>query len=65
MRDLRPRLCHIVKDEQGFGFNLHCDKQRVGQFVRSVDPDSPAHRAGLQPGDRLVQVTSTKLNNLG
>ncbi|XP_058236344.1 Na(+)/H(+) exchange regulatory cofactor NHE-RF2 isoform X2 [Hemibagrus wyckioides] len=64
MRDLRPRLCHIVKDEQGFGFNLHCDKQRVGQFIRSVDPDSPAHRAGLQPGDRLVQVNGRNIEGL-
>ncbi|KAK3530262.1 hypothetical protein QTP86_022408, partial [Hemibagrus guttatus] len=63
-RDLRPRLCHIRKDEQGFGFNLHCDKQRVGQFIRSVDPDSPAHRAGLQPGDRLVQVNGRSIEGL-
>ncbi|TSK18059.1 Na(+)/H(+) exchange regulatory cofactor NHE-RF2 [Bagarius yarrelli] len=64
MRDLRPRLCHIVKDEQGFGFNLHCDKQRVGQFIRSVDPDSPAQRAGLQSGDRLVQVNGKSIKGL-
>ncbi|MCJ8748161.1 hypothetical protein PDJAM_G00161760 [Pangasius djambal] len=64
MRDLRPRLCHIVKDKQGFGFNLHCDKQRVGQFIRSVDPDSPAQRAGLQPGDRLIQVNGRSIEGL-
>ncbi|XP_027034886.2 Na(+)/H(+) exchange regulatory cofactor NHE-RF2 [Tachysurus fulvidraco] len=64
MRDLRPRLCYIVKDEQGFGFNLHCDKRRVGQFIRSVDPDSPAQRAGLHPGDRLVQVNGRSIEGL-
>ncbi|KAB5523655.1 hypothetical protein PHYPO_G00155060 [Pangasianodon hypophthalmus] len=63
-RDLRPRLCHIVKDKQGFGFNLHCDKRRVGQFIRSVDPDSPAQRAGLQPGDRLIQVNGRSIEGL-
>ncbi|KAM9454045.1 uncharacterized protein nherf2 isoform 1-T2 [Clarias gariepinus] len=64
MRDLRPRLCHIVKNEQGFGFNLHCDKLRVGHFIRSVDPDSPALRAGLQPGDRLIQVNDRNIEGL-
>ncbi|KAF5895663.1 Na(+)/H(+) exchange regulatory cofactor NHE-RF2, partial [Clarias magur] len=64
MRDLRPRLCHIVKNEQGFGFNLHCDKRRVGHFIRSVDPDSPAQRAGLQPGDRLIQVNGRNIEGL-
>lgn len=56
MKDLRPRLCHMTLGEQGFGFNLHCKKSRVGQFIRSVDPDSPAEHAGLRPKDRLIEV---------
>uniref|UniRef100_A0A3B1IJQ7 Na(+)/H(+) exchange regulatory cofactor NHE-RF n=1 Tax=Astyanax mexicanus TaxID=7994 RepID=A0A3B1IJQ7_ASTMX len=56
MLDLRPRLCCMALGNDGYGFNLHCDKSRVGQFVRSVDPDSPADRAGLRPGDRVVEV---------
>ncbi|XP_060755111.1 mucin-2 [Neoarius graeffei] len=64
MHDLRPRLCHIVKNEQGFGFNLHCDKRRAGQFIRSVDPNSPAQRAGLQPRDRLIQVNGRSIEGL-
>ncbi|KAI5089809.1 Na(+)/H(+) exchange regulatory cofactor NHE-RF2 [Silurus meridionalis] len=63
-RDLRPRLCHIVKEQQGFGFNLHCEKRRVGHYIRSVDPDSPAQRAGLQPGDRLIQVNGKSVEGL-
>lgn len=63
-QDLRPRLCHILKGKQGFGFNLHCDKRRVGHYIRSVDPDSPAERAGLLAGDRLIQVNDRDIEGL-
>ncbi|XP_066518203.1 Na(+)/H(+) exchange regulatory cofactor NHE-RF2 isoform X2 [Hoplias malabaricus] len=64
MQDLRPRLCCMEMTDGGYGFNLHCDKSRVGQFVRSVDPDSPAERAGLRPGDRVVQVNDRIVEGL-
>ncbi|KAM6050416.1 Na(+)/H(+) exchange regulatory cofactor NHE-RF1 [Chlamydotis macqueenii] len=54
--ELRPRLCHMKKGPNGYGFNLHSDKSRPGQFVRAVDPDSPAEAAGLAPQDRIVEV---------
>uniref|UniRef100_A0A8C5TZQ5 SLC9A3 regulator 2 n=1 Tax=Malurus cyaneus samueli TaxID=2593467 RepID=A0A8C5TZQ5_9PASS len=41
-KDLCPRLCHLKKGPNGYGFNLHSEKSRPGQFIRSVDPDSPA-----------------------
>ncbi|XP_059408912.1 Na(+)/H(+) exchange regulatory cofactor NHE-RF2-like [Carassius carassius] len=63
-KDLRPRLCHMTIGEQGYGFNLHCKKSRVGQFIRSVDPDSPAERAGLRPRDRLIEVNDTSIEGL-
>lgn len=46
----------MVKGQHGYGFNLHNDKAKRGQFVRAVDPGSAAHDADLRPGDRLVQV---------
>uniref|UniRef100_A0A667ZJQ1 Na(+)/H(+) exchange regulatory cofactor NHE-RF n=1 Tax=Myripristis murdjan TaxID=586833 RepID=A0A667ZJQ1_9TELE len=52
--ELLPRLCHLLKGEQGYGFNLHSNKTQGGQFVRSVDPGSAAERADIRPGDRLV-----------
>lgn len=55
-KELCPRLCHLKKGPNGYGFNLHSEKSRPGQFIRSVDPDSPAARAGLRPQDRLVEV---------
>ncbi|XP_062447968.1 Na(+)/H(+) exchange regulatory cofactor NHE-RF1 [Rhea pennata] len=54
--ELRPRLCHMKKGPNGYGFNLHSDKSRPGQYVRAVDPESPAEAAGLLPQDRVVEV---------
>ncbi|XP_021270246.1 Na(+)/H(+) exchange regulatory cofactor NHE-RF1 isoform X2 [Numida meleagris] len=59
--ELRPRLCHIKKGPNGYGFNLHSDKSRPGQYVRAVDPDSPAEAAGLRAQDRIVEVNGTPM----
>ena len=44
------RLCHIKKrsDFNGYGFNLHAEKSKPGQFIGTVDERSPAERAGLK-----------------
>ncbi|KAM4603295.1 Na(+)/H(+) exchange regulatory cofactor NHE-RF2 [Polymixia lowei] len=62
--ELLPRLCHLVKEERGYGFNLHCDKARRGQFIRSLDANSAAERAGVRPGDRLVEVNGVNIEGL-
>ncbi|NWV71586.1 NHRF1 protein, partial [Malurus elegans] len=54
--ELRPRLCRMKKGPDGYGFNLHSDKSRPGQYVRAVDPSSPAEAAGLAPQDRIIEV---------
>ncbi|XP_025909833.1 Na(+)/H(+) exchange regulatory cofactor NHE-RF2 [Nothoprocta perdicaria] len=63
-RELCPRLCHLKKGPNGYGFNLHSEKSRPGQFIRSVDPDSPASLAGLRPQDRLVEVNGINVEGL-
>nr|XP_046232113.1 Na(+)/H(+) exchange regulatory cofactor NHE-RF1a isoform X2 [Scatophagus argus] len=57
----RPRLCHMNKGAGGYGFNLHSDKSRPGQFIRAVDEDSPAQRAGLRPQDKIIQVNGVSV----
>ncbi|XP_034414205.1 Na(+)/H(+) exchange regulatory cofactor NHE-RF1a [Cyclopterus lumpus] len=52
----RPRLCHMKKGAGGYGFNLHSEKSKPGQFIRAVDADSPAQWAGVKIRDKLVQV---------
>lgn len=54
--ELLPRLCHLVKGEHGYGFNLHSTKKKNGQFIRSVDQGSPAGSSDIRPGDRVVEV---------
>ncbi|XP_056152804.1 Na(+)/H(+) exchange regulatory cofactor NHE-RF1a isoform X2 [Lampris incognitus] len=56
--ELRPRLCHLKRGASGYGFNLHSEKSKPGQFIRSVDEDSPAQEAGLMAQDKIVQVNS-------
>uniref|UniRef100_A0A672S8Z4 Na(+)/H(+) exchange regulatory cofactor NHE-RF n=1 Tax=Sinocyclocheilus grahami TaxID=75366 RepID=A0A672S8Z4_SINGR len=58
---LRPRLCVIEKGPNGFGFNLHSEKSRSGQFIRAIDDDSPAQRSGLRPKDRIIQVNGVSV----
>ncbi|XP_042341292.1 Na(+)/H(+) exchange regulatory cofactor NHE-RF2-like [Plectropomus leopardus] len=62
--ELLPRLCHLVKGEHGYGFNLHSNKTKRGQFVRSVDPGSAAESADIRPGDRLVEVNGVNIEGL-
>ncbi|XP_074659739.1 uncharacterized protein LOC141912437 [Tubulanus polymorphus] len=61
----RPRQCTLRKwpDFNGYGFNLHAEKQKVGQFIGKVDDESPAFYAGLRQGDRIVEVNNTNVCN--
>ncbi|KAL8174986.1 UNVERIFIED_CONTAM: hypothetical protein K2H54_008315 [Gekko kuhli] len=57
----RPRLCAMQKGETGYGFHLHGEKGKSGQFIRKVEPDSPAEAAGLRAGDRVVEVNGVNV----
>ncbi|XP_024128774.1 Na(+)/H(+) exchange regulatory cofactor NHE-RF2 [Oryzias melastigma] len=62
--ELNPRLCHLVRLDTGYGFNLHSDRSRPGQYIRSLDPGSPADRAGLRPQDRLIEVNGVNIEGM-
>lgn len=59
------RLCHVVKwpDYEGFGFNLHSEKSKPGQYLGKIDEGSPAQLAGLREGDRIVEVNGINISN--
>ena len=60
-----PRQCHVVKwpEFAGYGFNLHAEKGKAGQFIGKVDDNSPAEAAGLRDGDRIVEVNCVNIGN--
>lgn len=54
--ELRPRQCVLEKGSDGYGFHLHGEKNKAGQFIRLVEPGSPAELSGLRAGDKLAFV---------
>lgn len=61
----RPRLCHLIKrvDFVGYGFNLHAERNKVGQYVGKVDDGSPASLSGMKEHDRIVEVNGVNIGN--
>ncbi|NP_001178925.1 Na(+)/H(+) exchange regulatory cofactor NHE-RF4 [Rattus norvegicus] len=51
---VRPRLCHVVKDEGGFGFSVTHGAR--GPFWLVLSAGGAAERAGVPPGARLLEV---------
>ncbi|XP_051958731.1 Na(+)/H(+) exchange regulatory cofactor NHE-RF1-like [Xyrauchen texanus] len=64
MSELRPRLCHMKKGATGYGFNLHTEKSKPGQYIRAVDENSPADQSGLRPQDKIVQVNGVAVHGM-
>jgi len=63
---LRPRMCHLVKrpDFQGYGFNLHAEKNKPGiQYIGMVDRNSPAEDAGLREQDKIIEVNNVNIEH--
>lgn len=57
----KPRLCLMTKEDSGYGFHLHGEKGKSGQFIRKVETGSPAEASGLRAGDRVVAVNGVNV----
>lgn len=59
------RTCHVIKrdDFDGYGFNLHAEKGKPGQYIGKVDEQSPAESSGLRQGDRIIEVNGVNIGN--
>lgn len=59
------RLCHVIKSDNfdGYGFNLHAEKGKPGQYIGKVDEGSPSEVAGLRQGDRILEVNGVSIVN--
>lgn len=57
------RLCCLRKwpDFQGYGFNLHAEKGKAGQFIGKVDDDSPSVSGGLREHDKVIEVNGVSV----
>ncbi|KAG1945508.1 Na(+)/H(+) exchange regulatory cofactor NHE-RF3 [Pimephales promelas] len=59
----KPRIADMIKRSDGYGFILKEDPERSGHYIGEIDKGSPAERAGLKNGDRLVAVNGEEINN--
>lgn len=51
------QICVLKDDEsRDFGFSVSDGLMEKGVYVNMIRPDGPAHQAGLQPYDRVLQV---------
>lgn len=57
-------MCHVrkVPNFDGYGFNLHAEKGKPGQYIGKVDEGSPAEAAGLRRGDRILEVNGQSIS---
>uniref|UniRef100_A0A7M5X661 PDZ domain-containing protein n=1 Tax=Clytia hemisphaerica TaxID=252671 RepID=A0A7M5X661_9CNID len=56
-----PRICEMIREESGYGFNLHGEKGVIGQYISAIDPGSAAEKSGLCVGDRVVEVNEVNV----
>lgn len=59
------RICLVQKVDprDEYGFNLHAEKSK-GQYVGSVDANSPADFGGLKEDDRIIGVNGDIVTGL-
>uniref|UniRef100_H2XRV4 PDZ domain-containing protein n=1 Tax=Ciona intestinalis TaxID=7719 RepID=H2XRV4_CIOIN len=60
--EYRPRLCKIVKGDNGFGFHLLYLEDRNGEYIEDVTTNGAAEKAaGLKIGDRILEVNGVNI----
>ncbi|XP_022381849.1 Na(+)/H(+) exchange regulatory cofactor NHE-RF3 isoform X2 [Enhydra lutris kenyoni] len=59
--DHKPKLCWLVKGENGCGFHLNAIQGQPGSFVKEVQKGSPAELAGLEDEDIIIEVNGVNV----
>ncbi|KAM9243521.1 Na(+)/H(+) exchange regulatory cofactor NHE-RF3 isoform 1-T1 [Dugong dugon] len=61
--DQKPKLCRLVKGENGYGFHLNAIQDLPGSFAKEVQKDSPADLAGLEDEDIIIEVNGVNVQD--
>ncbi|XP_008151406.2 Na(+)/H(+) exchange regulatory cofactor NHE-RF3 isoform X1 [Eptesicus fuscus] len=59
--DHKPKLCRLVRGDNGYGFHLNAIRGQPGPFVKEVQEGSPAQLAGLEDEDVIVEVNGVNV----
>ncbi|XP_010627794.1 Na(+)/H(+) exchange regulatory cofactor NHE-RF3 [Fukomys damarensis] len=59
--DHKPKLCRLVKGENGYGFHLNAIRGLPGSYVKEVQKGGPADAAGLEDEDVIVEVNGVSV----
>ncbi|KAM5201335.1 Na(+)/H(+) exchange regulatory cofactor NHE-RF3 isoform 1-T3 [Hipposideros larvatus] len=57
----KPKLCRLVKGENGYGFRLNAVRGQPGPFVKEVQKGSSAKLAGLEEDDIIIEVNGANV----
>jgi C-terminal processing protease CtpA/Prc len=55
----KPYLFRIVQGKSGYGFYIWHDDD--GHYVEDITISSPADRAGLRAGDRIIEINNVNI----
>ncbi|CAF2084845.1 unnamed protein product [Rotaria magnacalcarata] len=61
-----PYTCTLKRTDSydGLGILISTDtERRANHFIREVEPNSPGHRAGLRPNDRIISINGVNIEN--
>ncbi|XP_007528729.2 Na(+)/H(+) exchange regulatory cofactor NHE-RF3 [Erinaceus europaeus] len=61
--DHKPKLCRLVKGENGYGFHLNAIRGQPGSFVKEVQKGGPADLAGLEDEDTVIEVNGANMQD--
>lgn len=58
----KPRFCHLVKGEQGYGFFLRGDEDGIHVLDR-IEEGGPAEKAGVKNGDLVIEINGENVES--